>query len=72
MKERDDITRAGETIEVVEDARRRLDDDLRADIAALEATASATETLERISVRPKASDVAVKLVALVWRPAGLS
>jgi hypothetical protein len=72
MKEREDVARAGETIDAVDDARRRLDDDLRADIAALETTAAATETLERITVRPKPSDVDVKLVALVWRPAGLS
>jgi hypothetical protein len=67
MKEREDIGRAHQTIEALEDARRRLDDDLRADIAALESSAAATETLERMTIRPKPAQIAVKLVALVWR-----
>jgi hypothetical protein len=68
MKESQDVGRAQESIRAIEDQQRRLGEELQADIAALETAAASAETLERIVVRPKAAHIAVKLVALVWRP----
>ena len=68
MKESEDIRRAGETVGSVEDQIRQLDADLAAETAALESTNDAlTERLETIAVKPKKGNVAVKLVALIWK-----
>jgi hypothetical protein len=68
MKESEDTQRAAETVAAIEEQRRQLAADLAADSAALEAASAAlTETLDRVSLKPKRGSVSVKLVALVWR-----
>ena len=67
MKESEDIGRAQETVAAVEAQRQKLDEDLRAETATLDASSSAaTERLETIVVKPKKANVTVKLIALVW------
>ncbi len=67
-KESEDIDRAKDTVRAVEEQRQSLEDDLKTETATLEAAHDpATETFERISVKPKRTNVSVKIVALVWR-----
>jgi hypothetical protein len=67
QKETQDVQRAQETIAAIEADRRRLDDDLAADTAAIESVAdAATEPLEALVIKPKRGGVKVRLVALVW------
>jgi hypothetical protein len=69
MKESQDVQRAQETVEAVEEQRRLLEEDFLAESKALEAaTDAATETLERVVVQPKKADLHLKVVALVWMP----
>ena len=67
MKESEDISRAKETVEAIHQQRQALEDDLKAETATLEAAGDpATETFERVSVKPKRANVTVKLVGLMW------
>jgi hypothetical protein len=67
MKEGDDIERARQTAAAVEEQRRQLDEDFAAETATLDAANDvATETLEKITIKPKKTNITVKLVALVW------
>ncbi|MQA31754.1 MAG: ATP-binding protein [Luteitalea sp.] len=67
MKESEDIERAKQNLAAVEDQRRALDDDLRAETASIDAAHDvATEPLETLTIKPKKANVTVKLVALVW------
>jgi hypothetical protein len=67
MRESEDIDRARQTLAAVEEQRRALEDDVAAETAAIEAASDpATETFDRITVKPKRTNVSVKLVALVW------
>jgi hypothetical protein len=69
IKESQDIGRAKETVEAVEQQIQRLDEELRAETAAIEARFdAASEPLERQILKPKRSNIAVRLVALVWAP----
>ena len=67
MKEAEDIQRAQETVAAIEEQRRQLDEELRAETATLDASSgAATGRLEQIVVKPKKANVSVKLLALVW------
>jgi hypothetical protein len=67
MKESEDIARAQQTVQALDEQRQALEDEVKAETATLEAAGDpATETFERISVKPKRANVAVKLVALLW------
>jgi hypothetical protein len=67
MKESEDIDRAKQTLAAVEEQQRQLEEELRTETAALDAANDvATEKLERVVVKPKKTNVTVKLVALVW------
>jgi hypothetical protein len=67
MKESEDIARAQETVQAIQEQQQALEDDLRKETATLEAAGDpATETFERISVKPKRANVSVKVVGLVW------
>jgi hypothetical protein len=67
MKEADDIDRAKRHFSEIQDQRRQLDDELRAESAVIDAGSDvATERLETVTIKPKKTNVAVKLVALVW------
>lgn len=67
MKESEDIGRAQDTIQALQDQRQALEDDMKAEMATIEAAGDpATETFDRITLKPKRANVTVKLVGLVW------
>jgi hypothetical protein len=67
MKESEDISRAKQTVAAVEEQRRQLDDEVRAETAKIDAAGDvATEALETVTLKPKKTNLTVKLVALVW------
>ena len=69
MKQGTDVTRAGETVQALQDQKQTLETALQADIDALAASSDATtEELEEIVVKAKAGDVTIPLIALAWRP----
>ncbi len=69
VKERQDVARATETVEAIEQQLAELDATFKAEIAALEASAeSLTAPLETVLVKPRKTNIAVRLVALVWTP----
>jgi hypothetical protein len=67
MKEGEDIERARQTVAAIEEQRRQLDEELQAETAKLDAANDvATEKLAAASIKPKKTDITVKLVSLVW------
>jgi hypothetical protein len=67
MKESEDISRAQQDVAAIQQQQQALDDELKAESASLEAAADpATETFEKVSIKPKRANVALKLAALVW------
>ena len=67
MKESEDVGRAKETVEAVQAQAAAQEDAFKADSAKLEAANdAATETLEKVTIKPKKTNPTVKLVALVW------
>jgi hypothetical protein len=69
LKESQDIGRAKETVEAAQQRLEELDQELRAETAAVEARMNAaSEPLETLVLRPKKTHIAVQLVALVWAP----
>jgi hypothetical protein len=67
MKESEDIGRAKETLAAIEEQQQQLEADLKTETAALDAANdAATEKLERVVIKPKKTNVTVKIVALVW------
>ena len=69
MKEGQDIGRAEDTVEALQQRLADLDAEFKQVTAELEArTDPLTEPLETISIKPKKTNIAVQLVALVWAP----
>jgi hypothetical protein len=67
LKEREDVSRAQETVAAVQQALAALDAELQAEVATLDARAE-PDRLEPVSIRPKKMDVRVRLCALAWAP----
>jgi hypothetical protein len=67
LKEREDVARAQETVAAVQQDLTALEAELQGEIIALDARAE-PERLEPVSVRPKKTDVRVRLCALAWIP----
>lgn len=68
MKEAQDVARATGTVQEEKDRLARLETELAAEVAALEAEYNAaTEPLETTTLKPKRGGVAVELIALVWK-----
>jgi len=69
-KERDDVGRAEQNREAIEQRLRNLQDELEAETNRLRAELDpATVRVEQISVKPRKSDIDVRTVALLWVPA---
>jgi hypothetical protein len=67
QKESGDVTRASESVESVQQALTDLDQQIEAQAGALQGGFDAqSEPLETITIKPKASDVQVHEVGLVW------
>ena len=69
MKEAGDIRRAGETVEAMERQLADLEGQVQADVqaAAAKYDAAAAE-LQKVSLKPKKTEITVQLVALAWKP----
>ena len=68
-KEMQDVARAGETVEALKQQLADMEAEFTAEVQALESAASpATEVLDRVSVKLKKTNIAVRLVALCWMP----
>jgi hypothetical protein len=69
VKETQDIGRAKETVEAVQQQLAQLEEELQAEIAGVEARFDASsEPLTTFACKPTKSSIAVRLVALVWAP----
>jgi len=69
LKERQDIGRAEETMEGIQQQLRDLEAEFTSEMATLETkTDPLTERLESVAVKPKKTDIAVRLVTLAWAP----
>jgi hypothetical protein len=67
FKEREDVARAQETVGAVQQALSALETELQTEVAALE-TRGEPDRLESVAVKPKKSDVRVRVCALAWTP----
>jgi hypothetical protein len=67
LKERQDVARAQETVAAVQQAKADLEAELQSEMATLEARSESAE-LEPVALRPKKTDVRVRLCALAWTP----
>jgi len=64
-----DVSRAGETVEAIQQQLADLDTAFQSEITNLqEKLDPQTEVLETLSIKPKKTDIIVQLVALVWTP----
>jgi Helicase HerA, central domain len=69
MKEAGDVARARETVEAVTQQLAELDAQLKADTEAIQNSGDPqTEELGKVSLKPTKSNIAVKLLTLVWVP----
>jgi Skp family chaperone for outer membrane proteins len=68
-KESQDVARASETVEAMEQQRADIEAQFQAEAAALQSSLDpASAALETIVVRPKKTAITVRLVALGWAP----
>ncbi len=71
IKESSDVTRANETIEVISRQLQELNAQMEAEISLLASDSDpATEKLESIVIKPRKTDINVRLLSLVWVPRG--
>ena len=68
MKESQDISRAGDTVEALQQQLADLEADLQNETQTLQASDSLNEKLEVIKLKPKKTDITINLVTLVWVP----
>ena len=69
MKEAGDVSRAQESVEAINQRLADLDAELKAETEAIQQAGDPqTEELEKVSLKPTKSDIAVKLTTLVWAP----
>jgi hypothetical protein len=67
LKEREDVARARETVGAVQQALATLEREIQEELARLESRGE-PERLETVALRPKKTDVRVRLCALTWTP----
>jgi hypothetical protein len=71
MRETQDVGRARETVQAVQDQIAQLEAQLQEETAALEKKLDpGLEALETIKLKPKKTDISVRLVGLGWMPQG--
>jgi hypothetical protein len=69
MREQQDVGRAKDTIESLDQQIAALEAEFEAKAAELQGAGDASaEVLETLSIKPKKADIAVQLVALAWTP----
>jgi hypothetical protein len=68
-----DVGRAEDSVEALAQKVKELDAAFQEEVAALETKLDSTNiALESVSVKPRKSDIAIKLTALVWLPYSIS
>jgi hypothetical protein len=67
LKDRQDVARASESVQVLRDQLAALEAEFRAEVDAQDG-GSSTETFESVQVRASKTNVTVRLVALAWMP----
>jgi len=69
MKESQDVARAGETVEALQQQLADLEAQFQAESQALETSVDPmAEKFETITVKPKKTNISITLVALAWLP----
>ncbi len=69
MKEADDVDRAEDNVEVIEQKLADLDAEFKSETATLERSMDPqTEQFETVSLKPAKANIAVKLLTLAWAP----
>jgi hypothetical protein len=69
MREQQDVGRAQDTIESIDQQLAALNAEFEAKVAELQGAGDPTaEPLETLTIKPKKTDIAVQLVALAWTP----
>lgn len=69
MKESGDVARAGETVEAVQAQVQALEDQLKSETDAIGARVDPTsETLDRVTLKPKKTNITVRSLVLAWAP----
>ncbi len=69
MKESQDIARASETVDALQQQMADLEAQLQQETTAMESKVDPmAETLEKVVVKPKKTNISVSLVALAWAP----
>jgi hypothetical protein len=69
MRQAGDVARAQENVVALKEQLLDLEGQLQTEIEALIAAADPlTETLEKVTIRPRKSDISVRMVALAWAP----
>ena len=69
MKETQDVNRAKETVEVMTQKLKELEEEMQKDMELISSKMEAsTEQLENVSIEPKKTDITVHLAALCWAP----
>jgi hypothetical protein len=68
MKETDDVRRASENLEAVEERARALAEEVAQETRRITEQFDAAGTIERVSLAPKRGQVSVQLVGLGWLP----
>ncbi|MCE5223611.1 DUF87 domain-containing protein [bacterium] len=69
MKETQDVNRAKETVEVMMQKLKELEEEMQKDMELISSKMDAsTEQLENVSIKPKKTDITVHLAALCWAP----
>jgi hypothetical protein len=68
-KEKQDVERAGDTVEALQKRLADLEAEFKDELDELEAAADAqTEALDTLTLKPKKSNISVQLLALAWTP----
>ena len=69
MKDSQDVTRAQENVEALQRQQANLDSQFQSELQALDSKIDPlTEELETLAIRPKKTNISIRLVALVWMP----
>lgn len=69
MEESKDVTRAGDTVESIQQQIKELQVEFEAELASLEARIDpSSEVLSTVSLKPNKTDIQVQIVSLAWVP----
>jgi hypothetical protein len=67
-KESQDVAKSQERLQETQQELAALESELQGEVAALEGTSTGAVTVEAIEIKPKRGGVAVRIVALAWKP----